>query len=171
MYMGLWLLVSSRLHCWMELMTYIFASTISEGCICSCRGSIPPLDNVSPDDEDVLEEEVIAKKQATEDAVDPNVAVQIRGLAKTYPGTTNIGCCKCKRTSPYHAVKVNNHSSFRYLDHAIDSKNLSLFSLSLFMLHRSVVSRTQIWYSCNYIKVLLANLNLHDLHFPKKSRG
>ncbi|KAK9090668.1 hypothetical protein Sjap_023845 [Stephania japonica] len=78
---------------------------VEEGCLCSCRSSIPPLDDVFPDDDDVLDEEVLVKKQVTEDAIDPNVAVQIRGLAKTYPGTTNLGCCKCKRTSPYHAVK------------------------------------------------------------------
>jgi len=37
---------------------------------------------------------------------DPNIAVQIHGLAKTYPGTTKLGCCKCTKTSPFHAVKV-----------------------------------------------------------------
>ncbi|GKV14092.1 hypothetical protein SLEP1_g25013 [Rubroshorea leprosula] len=56
--------------------------------------------------EDVLEEENIVKQQTREGAVDPNVAVQIRGLAKTYPGSRKIGCCcKCKKTSPYHAIK------------------------------------------------------------------
>ena len=41
--------------------------------------------------------------------VDPSVAVQIRGLAKTYPGTLKVGCCcKCKRTTPYNAVKVKD---------------------------------------------------------------
>ncbi|XVF51954.1 hypothetical protein PTKIN_Ptkin04bG0225500 [Pterospermum kingtungense] len=77
-----------------------------EGGICSCIGSPPPLEHVSPDDEDVLEEENLVKAQAREGAVDPNVAVQIRGLAKTYPGSMKIGCCcKCEKTSPYHAVK------------------------------------------------------------------
>ncbi|CAN6916939.1 unnamed protein product [Brassica oleracea] len=33
------------------------------------------------------------------------VEVQIRGLAKTYPGTTKFGCCKCKKTAPYLALK------------------------------------------------------------------
>ncbi|KAJ0048785.1 hypothetical protein Pint_15238 [Pistacia integerrima] len=75
-----------------------------EGGICSCIGSVPPLEHITPDDEDVLEEENIVKQQSRE-GVEPNVAVQIRGLVKTYPGTRNIGCCKCKKTSPFHAVK------------------------------------------------------------------
>lgn len=68
--------------------------------------SVPPLEDMTPDDEDVLEEENTVKRQAREGVVDPNLAVQVRGLVKTYPGTTKIGCCKCKRTSPYHALKV-----------------------------------------------------------------
>ncbi|XP_030473887.1 ABC transporter A family member 2-like [Syzygium oleosum] len=76
-----------------------------EGGICSCIGSVPPLEHVTPDDEDVLQEESIVKAQAKEGLVDPNVAVQIRGLGKTYPGTTRLGCCKCKRKSTYHAIK------------------------------------------------------------------
>ncbi|KAI6675688.1 hypothetical protein NL676_003594 [Syzygium grande] len=76
-----------------------------KGGICSCIGSVPPLGHVTPDDEDVLQEESIVKAQAKEGLVDPNVAVQIRGLGKTYPGTTQLGCCKCKRTSTYHAIK------------------------------------------------------------------
>ncbi|KAJ4961979.1 hypothetical protein NE237_021889 [Protea cynaroides] len=80
---------------------------VEEGGICSCcsTSSAPPVEHVTQEDQDVLEEENIVKKQTTEGAVDPNVAVQIRGLQKTYPGTTNIGCCKCKKTPPYHAVK------------------------------------------------------------------
>nr|DAD31187.1 TPA_asm: hypothetical protein HUJ06_010038 [Nelumbo nucifera] len=78
---------------------------VEEGGICSCTGSVPELENARPDDEDVLQEENIVKQQITEGAVDPNVAVHIRGLAKTYPGTTNIGFCKCRRASPYHAVR------------------------------------------------------------------
>ncbi|KAL6281660.1 hypothetical protein ACE6H2_018541 [Prunus campanulata] len=75
------------------------------GGICSCMGSVPPQEHFTPDDEDVLAEENIVKQQAKEGTVDPNIAVQIRGLVKTYPGTTTIGCCKCRRTSPYHALK------------------------------------------------------------------
>ncbi|KAF9605783.1 hypothetical protein IFM89_018449 [Coptis chinensis] len=78
---------------------------VEEGGICSCTSSIPPLEDVIPDDEDVREEESIVKQQVLEGSVDPNVSVQIRGLAKTYPGTINIGCCKCSKTSPYHALK------------------------------------------------------------------
>ncbi|CAL9062721.1 unnamed protein product [Musa banksii] len=78
---------------------------VEEGSLCSCSGSIPPLDDATPSDEDVLAEETSVKQQAANNEVDPNVAVQIRGLTKTYPGTTKIGCCKCQRSSPYHAVK------------------------------------------------------------------
>lgn len=80
---------------------------IKEGGLCSCISSTPSIEDISPDDEDVLEEENIVKQQTMEGgAVDTNVAVQIRGLAKTYPGSSSIGgCFKCKKTSPYHAVK------------------------------------------------------------------
>ncbi|XP_010931289.1 ABC transporter A family member 2 isoform X2 [Elaeis guineensis] len=76
-----------------------------EGGICSCTGSIPPLDDAALNDEDVLAEETTVKQQVANDEIDSSVAVQIRGLRKTYPGTTNIGCCKCRKTPPYHAVK------------------------------------------------------------------
>ncbi|KAK6924975.1 ABC transporter-like, ATP-binding domain [Dillenia turbinata] len=78
---------------------------VEEGGICSCKRSISPPEHVTPDDDDVLEEENVVKQQATEGVIDPNVAVQIRGLAKTYPGSTKMGCCKCKRTPTYHALK------------------------------------------------------------------
>lgn len=67
----------------------------------------PPSDQTSPDDEDVLEEENIVKQQHREGVVDPSLAVQIHGLVKTYPGRTNIGCFNCKKTAPYHALKVH----------------------------------------------------------------
>ncbi|EEF52143.1 abc transporter, putative [Ricinus communis] len=76
-----------------------------EGSICSCMGSVPQQDHISPEDEDVLEEENTVKQDAREVTANPNVAVQVRGLMKTYAGTTKIGCCKCKKTSPYHALK------------------------------------------------------------------
>ncbi|KAH9719766.1 ABC transporter A family member 2 [Citrus sinensis] len=79
-----------------------------EGSICSCVGSVPPMEHITPDDEDVLEEENMVKQQIRESIPDPNVAVQIRGLVKTFPGTRKIGCCcKCQKTSPYHAIKFN----------------------------------------------------------------
>ncbi|TQD73014.1 hypothetical protein C1H46_041449 [Malus baccata] len=78
---------------------------LKEGGICRCIGSAPPKEHLTPDDEDVLEEENLVKQQTKEGTVDPNIAVQIRGLVKTYPGTFSIGCCKCRRTKPYHAVK------------------------------------------------------------------
>lgn len=75
--------------------------------------SIPPLENTHPDDEDVQEEETIVKQQAAESNVDSRIAVQIRGLVKTYAGATKIGCCRCKRNSPYHALKVSQpHMTF-----------------------------------------------------------
>ena len=64
------------------------------------------MEHVTPDDQDVLEEENLVKQQAREGVDDPNIAVQIRGLVKTYPGSRNIGCCKCKKNAPYHALKV-----------------------------------------------------------------
>ncbi|KAJ6374148.1 hypothetical protein OIU78_029785 [Salix suchowensis] len=78
---------------------------VEEGGMCSCITKIPQQDHVVPEDEDVLEEENIVKNDAKDNTVDPDVAVQIRGLGKTYPGATQIGCCKCKKTSPYHAVR------------------------------------------------------------------
>ncbi|KAH9719770.1 ABC transporter A family member 2 [Citrus sinensis] len=82
-----------------------------EGSICSCVGSVPPMEHITPDDEDVLEEENMVKQQIRESIPDPNVAVQIRGLVKTFPGTRKIGCCcKCQKTSPYHAIKVAEKS-------------------------------------------------------------
>ncbi|KAL1357257.1 hypothetical protein HN51_009202 [Arachis hypogaea] len=80
---------------------------VKEGGVCSCCiVSVPRQEHVTPDDQDVLEEQNTVKRQITEGVVDANVAVQIRGLAKTYPGSCNIGCCcKCKRTKPYNAVK------------------------------------------------------------------
>lgn len=87
-----------------------------EGGICSCLGSLPVLEPITPDDEDVLEEENTVKRQLSDGIMDSNVAVQIRGLAKTYPGAWKASlacCCKCKKTPPYHAVRVNN--SFKIL--------------------------------------------------------
>ncbi|CAN8251970.1 unnamed protein product [Cochlearia groenlandica] len=81
------------------------SNKMKEGSICGCIGSVPPVKNLTPEDEDVVEEEILVKQQAMDGVVDPNIAVQIHGLAKTYPGTTKLGCCKCTKTSPFHAVK------------------------------------------------------------------
>ncbi|KAK4264228.1 hypothetical protein QN277_025436 [Acacia crassicarpa] len=79
---------------------------VKEGGVCSCAGSVPPQEYITPDDEDVLEEENIVKQQAIGDLVDPTVAVQIRGLVKTFPGALKVGCCcRCRKTTPYTAVK------------------------------------------------------------------
>ncbi|GFZ07755.1 ATP-binding cassette A2 [Actinidia rufa] len=80
---------------------------VSEGGICSCISSVPRPENSTPDDEDVVEEENTVKQQAREGIVDTNIAAQLQGLVKTYPGTTTIGCCKCKKTSHYHALKFD----------------------------------------------------------------
>lgn len=71
-------------------------------------GSDPQQEHITPEDDDVLEEENLVKQEAKDGLVNPDVAVQVRGLAKVYAGTTNIGCFKCKKTSPYHALKVSN---------------------------------------------------------------
>uniref|UniRef100_A0A6N2NHT2 ABC transporter domain-containing protein n=1 Tax=Salix viminalis TaxID=40686 RepID=A0A6N2NHT2_SALVM len=78
---------------------------VEEGGICSCTSEIPQQDHLTPDDEDVLEEENVVKNDSKEGTVHPDVAVQVRGLSKTYPGATQISCCKCKKTSAYHAVR------------------------------------------------------------------
>ncbi|KAK9676736.1 hypothetical protein RND81_11G096600 [Saponaria officinalis] len=80
-------------------------SKVQEGGICTCFRSSPELEHISPDDEDVLREENTVKQQMSEGVVDPNVAAQLRGLAKVYPGSTTLGCCKCKRTPAYHALR------------------------------------------------------------------
>lgn len=80
-----------------------------EGGVCSCFGSAQHEEHDRPDDEDVLEEENAVRQQLTQGLVDANVSVQIHGLVKTYPGAFNISCCcKCKRSTPYHAVKVKH---------------------------------------------------------------
>ncbi|KAM4107078.1 hypothetical protein ACB094_04G115600 [Castanea mollissima] len=77
---------------------------VKEGNICRCIGLEPLPELITPDDEDVLEEENLVKQQAREGIDDPNAAVQIHGLVKTYPKTIKIGCCRCKQTPPYHAI-------------------------------------------------------------------
>ncbi|KAK4370874.1 hypothetical protein RND71_010349 [Anisodus tanguticus] len=73
---------------------------VTMGGNCSfCSGSLPRLEPITPDDEDVLKEETTVKQQATE--------VQIHGLVKTYPGKST-GRCRCKkRTPPFHSVKYD----------------------------------------------------------------
>lgn len=75
---------------------------------CCCKGSTKLDEKVpEPDDEDVRHEESAVKRQLGAGVIDENVAVQIRGLKKTYPGVTKACCfcCKVKRTAPYSAVK------------------------------------------------------------------
>ncbi|MCI93750.1 ABC transporter A family member 2-like, partial [Trifolium medium] len=44
-------------------------------------------ENSTADDEDVLEEENAVRQKLTQGVVDANVAVQVHGIVKTYPGT------------------------------------------------------------------------------------
>lgn len=79
----------------------------SGGGCCSCTGSVPaPPSSEYPEDEDVLAEEELVKGRPPAQADDRHVAVQVRGLVKTFPGVSQVGCCKCKKTAAYHAVKV-----------------------------------------------------------------
>ena len=73
---------------------------------CDCKGLVPLLKDITPDNDAVLEEQNIINEQRRKGLMDPNIAVQICGLTKTYPWTININSCKCKYTSPYHAIKV-----------------------------------------------------------------
>jgi len=88
---------------------------------------------VTPDDEDVLEEENTVKWQVNEGLIDPNVAVQIRGLAKVYTGSTNTNCCKCKRTPPYHALRVRYPFSISLsgIIHSVRQNGLTVATQSL----------------------------------------
>ncbi|XP_062116462.1 ABC transporter A family member 2-like [Humulus lupulus] len=76
-----------------------------EGAICSCIDSLQSEEQIPADDEDVLEEENIIKQHIGKSIENTKVAVQIRGLVKTYPGSTKLVCFKCKRTQPFHALK------------------------------------------------------------------
>ncbi|XP_010667296.1 ABC transporter A family member 2 isoform X2 [Beta vulgaris subsp. vulgaris] len=80
-------------------------SKAEEGGLCTCFHSSSQLEHPTPEDEDVLQEENIVKQQAHEGVVDSNIAIQICGLAKAYPRSTTLGCCICKKTPPYHALK------------------------------------------------------------------
>ena len=91
-----------------------FLFLLAEGNICSCIGSDLLPESITPDDEDVFEEENLVKQQAREGIDDPNAAVQIRGLVKTYPKTMKIGCCRCRETPPYHAIKVRISLTFNF---------------------------------------------------------
>ncbi|KAL5220999.1 hypothetical protein ABZP36_025712 [Zizania latifolia] len=78
---------------------------MQEGGLFSFFGSNRPADDATPTDEDVLAEENLVKQQASNNEVDPGVAVQIRGLRKTYPGSFSMSCCRCRTTKPFHSVK------------------------------------------------------------------
>ncbi|KAM6594096.1 hypothetical protein CsatA_001799 [Cannabis sativa] len=75
-----------------------------EGVICSCVDLPPSEEQIPAYDKDVLEEENIIKQQVGKSG-NKKVAVQIRGLVRTYPGSAKLSCFKCKRTPPFHALK------------------------------------------------------------------
>ena len=77
------------------------------GRISDCCNSDPTLENIVPDDTDVLEEENEVKQQMRSRQIDPNIAVQIQGLVKIYPGKLNLSCCKFHKTEPFHSIKVS----------------------------------------------------------------
>ncbi|KAL2924639.1 ABC transporter A family member 2 [Bienertia sinuspersici] len=56
--------------------------TGKEGGICTCFRSSSQPEHITPDDEDVLQEENAVKQDVHEGVVNSNIAVQIRGLAK-----------------------------------------------------------------------------------------
>lgn len=78
---------------------------VKEGSIFSCIRANPPSEDIAPDDPDVLQEETIVKQEARDGLVNPNIAVQLRGITKAYPGKTKGFCQSCRRASPYHALK------------------------------------------------------------------
>ncbi|GMH31524.1 hypothetical protein Nepgr_033367 [Nepenthes gracilis] len=67
--------------------------------------SVLRMEHSAPDDDDVLEEENRVKQQMNLGALDPNVAVQIRGLIKIYYGKRKICGCKLRATNPFHAIR------------------------------------------------------------------
>eukprot|EP00271_Cylindrocystis_brebissonii_P002761 TRINITY_DN13562_c0_g1_i1.p1 TRINITY_DN13562_c0_g1~~TRINITY_DN13562_c0_g1_i1.p1 ORF type:complete len:960 (+),score=162.56 TRINITY_DN13562_c0_g1_i1:682-3561(+) len=70
---------------------------------CKCIGSVPDLPPLEgPEDADVATEKDML--QGHTEAQD-GVAIEVRGLVKSFAGSTEIGCCKCKRNSAFHAIK------------------------------------------------------------------
>ncbi|KAL5816491.1 hypothetical protein ACOSQ3_024869 [Xanthoceras sorbifolium] len=81
-------------------------SNVQEGSVFSClvKSRERSILLQPPDDEDVMEEENTVK-QVRESFADPNVAVQLRGPVKTYPGAKKAGSCCGKMSAPFHAVR------------------------------------------------------------------
>ncbi|KAL9243221.1 hypothetical protein vseg_017134 [Gypsophila vaccaria] len=78
----------------------------AQGGICGGHSSNPAPNHSPSTDEDVLEEENTVKQQMKSDELDPDIAVQVRGLVKTFPGKLTLGCCcRCRKTAPFHAIK------------------------------------------------------------------
>ncbi|KAJ7195011.1 hypothetical protein O6H91_Y513100 [Diphasiastrum complanatum] len=83
------------------------STNYSEGGNPCCLSSLPQISsgNVAGDDDVAAEEESVKQQQANHIG-NPNLAVQVCGLVKTFPGSTHrAGCCNTKRIPPYHAVK------------------------------------------------------------------
>ncbi|MCO5597008.1 hypothetical protein L7F22_051080 [Adiantum nelumboides] len=78
------------------------ASSQADKGACCCNGSVAiPLESTAVD-EDVVAEEQFVRDQAA-GPYDPNIAVEVCGLMKTFQGTRE--CCRCRRSPPFHAVK------------------------------------------------------------------
>lgn len=125
-----------------------------EGGICSCTSASLPAENVIPDDQDVLEEENIVKQQSADGLLDSNVAVQLRGLVKTYPGSRRTICCFCKNSSAYHALKVriplglvvNENDFASQNDFSIMDADVSIMFCYLVLFTSQVISQKFILY-------------------------
>lgn len=86
--------------------------------ISSLGGSSTTLPNhLTLNDEDVHQEENSIRQAARAGRVEDGIAVQLRGLAKTYPKQMKINCkrfcfcccyCKCKMKKSFDAVRVRN---------------------------------------------------------------
>ncbi|GBG75807.1 hypothetical protein CBR_g21052 [Chara braunii] len=78
------------------------------GC-CTCMGSVPE----APQMAGRLDEDVVTEMEQVQAAVKhgspgSGIAVQVRGLVKTYAGRRELKCgccCTCQKIPPFHAVK------------------------------------------------------------------
>eukprot|EP00249_Psilotum_nudum_P021774 c28239_g1_i1 orf=514-3321(-) len=63
-------------------------------------------ENIQMDDDVAAEEALVQQQTSLDDHRNPDLAVQVCGLRKTFPGATQRRCCcKYQRTPPYHAIK------------------------------------------------------------------
>lgn len=106
--------VSFSYHFWFWLI--IFSLVVHLEHADSFTGSSTALPNhFTQVDEDVNQEENSIKQAARESSIEDDIAVQLRGLAKTYSKRVKIDCqrccfccfyCKCKVQKSFDAVRV-----------------------------------------------------------------